>query len=404
MKILLKSLITLASALLVVVAFGVTHAQDATEEAAQEADTAGPEASAPHIAYYIAADTNGINQVYQQLLGGQNDPRQITFAERNVITFGAAYDGLGIAYISDGQLWLQSIHTEEPESVATVEAEQFFNSPVFSQDGNYIAYANNGVWLLDLATRETTQILEDVRLAEDGSNMPEYRIYAPKQFVLDAEGNLTHLVIDAGVWEWNTDALYELSTGELQLLGDEDQIGEQFHTNILPLSDGRVLLYGNSGVGGEASLHIAESLEDINSHTELVNFRALVENTLFATQAVEIEPGIVRVFGPALDANAPVSALTVFSMDVDINDAAASVVTLMTLTDGSETGSDIAGELSSDGSLLPVYEDALFYDYGPIYGRLSLVDLATGETTADIFPETVSVFHFQTQMPEALQQ
>lgn len=372
---------------------GVLHAQDATEEISA--------VSLP--VYYIAADADGIDQVYQQKLGGQNEPRQITTAEEDVLTFGAAYDGLGIAYISAGRLWLQSVHTEEAEAVAEVTAERFFSSPVFSQDGNYLAYADNGVWLMDLSTRETEPILQDVPVAEDGSNMAEYRLYTPKQFVADPDGSITHLVVDAGVWEWNTDALYDLSTGDVQILGDEEPT-QQFHTDILPLSDGRVLLYGNGGVGGEPNLHLADSLEDINTYAEVLDFSTISDATLFANQAVEIEPGIVRIFGPAADPRADVAALTVFWLDVNVNEGTASEVSLLTLTDGSETGSDIAGELSPDGSLLAVYEDAQFAEAGPIYGRLSVVELATGETSADTFPETVGIFHFQPHMPEALRQ
>jgi hypothetical protein len=401
MKHTLKSLLALMASLLLLMAFGMVQAQDATEEATEE-PAAETTSTAPQIGYYIA-EVDGVDQVYQQILGGQNQPRQITFAESDVITFGAAYDGLGIAYIIDGQLWIQSVHVEEAEAIATLETEGFFKSPVFSQDGNYIAYADHGVWLLDLATRETTQILEDIDVAEDGSNIPEARSFAPKHFVVDADGNITHLVLDVSVWEWDTDAVYNLETGELQIIGD-DEPTQQFHTDLLPLSDGRVLLYGNMGVGGEGNLHIADSIEDINTYEEVLNFGSLTEDVLFAMKALEIEPGTVRIFGTALALDAPVSGLTVFWFDFNINDSAASDVTISTVTEGSETGSDFATELSPDGSLVTVYENAQYSELGPIYGQLHLVDLTTGEPTADTFPETVGVFHFQPLMPAQLMQ
>lgn len=56
----------------------------------------------PHILYYMSADEDGIQQVYQLIIEGENEARQITYAESDVITFGAAYDGLSVTYVSDG--------------------------------------------------------------------------------------------------------------------------------------------------------------------------------------------------------------------------------------------------------------------------------------------------------------
>ena len=102
------------------------------------------QAAITQLAYYIAADAAGVRQVYQLLVDGQSEPRQITYATSDVITFGVAYDGLAVAYMSEGQLWLQPTHTEEAESLATVGAAEFFSPPIFSQDGQHIAYADGG--------------------------------------------------------------------------------------------------------------------------------------------------------------------------------------------------------------------------------------------------------------------
>jgi hypothetical protein len=327
-----------------------------------------------------------VQQVYQYLLDGQSEPRQITHADSDVITFDAAYDGLGIAYISDGQLWLQSIHTDEPEAVAAVSATQFFSSPVWSQDGQYIAYADNGVWLMDLGTRETRQLLADVPLEPSASNAGEYRIYQPELFVTDTDGKAAQLIVDVGVWEWNTVGVYDLASGELQ------ELEGQLHTSLLPLSDGRVLLYGNGGVAGEFALHMADSLEDINTYSQVLSFSSLTDATLFAEQAVEISPGVVRVFGPAIatdseDANA-------FYFDFDAEAGTADTVNFLTLAGSDESGNTVAGRLSPDGSLVPVYLNALWTDAGSIYGEFELLDMETGETVAGEFPETVSIFRW----------
>jgi hypothetical protein len=204
-------------------------------------------------------------------------------------------------------------------------------SPVWSHDGQYIAYADNGVWLVGLGTRETRQLLADVPLEASASNAGEYRIYQPELFVAGADGKAEKLIVDVGVWEWNTVGVYDLASGKLQ------ELEGQLHTSLLPLFDGRVLLYGNGGVAGEFALHMAERLGDINTYTEALSFSSLTDATLFT----------------------------------------------------------VPGRLSPDGRLVSVYLNALWTDAGSIYGSFELLDLDARETVAGEFPETVGVFRWQ---------
>ena len=342
-----------------------------------------------NLTYYIASDDNGVQQVFQLLLEENQDARQLTHAEHDVINFGVAYDALGIVYISDSQLWLQPIHTEEAESLATLSATQFWSSPIFSQDGNYVAYADNGVWLYDLANRQTRQILENVPLAEMATNSNDFRLFQPKSFVMDADGAVTHLIVDVGVWEWKTAGVYDLATDELI------ELEGKLHTSILPLSDGRALVYGNNGVDGEGSLYLADSLGTINSATPLVYFHELIEGVLFAEQAVEIEPGLVRVFGIALTFNTNLPLSPYFYFDYDLNKGTAREVQVLELAIQEENGYTIAGELSPNANVVPFYWNAQYTDAGSFYGEFRLVNLLTGDDIDATFPEIVGVFHFQ---------
>lgn len=153
------------------------------------------ETAAPQTLYYLAADADGVQQVYQLPFRGASEPRQITRAAEDVITFSAAHDGLSVAYISAGQVWLQPIHTETPEALAEVSAAQFFGGLVFSADHQYLAYPDDGVWLLDLSTRETRQLLENLPVLPDGSNTGNARTHAPLRFVLDTDGKPRHLIV-----------------------------------------------------------------------------------------------------------------------------------------------------------------------------------------------------------------
>lgn len=341
-------------------------------------------AEAARISYYLKADANGVQQVYQQVLDGQAEARQITHAANNVLTFGAAYDGLSVAYVSDGQLWLQPIHTEEAEALVKVSATQFYKSPVFSPDGQYIAYADNGLWLLDLGTRETRQLLENVEVNADGNNMNEFRLYAPEQFVMDKDGKASKLVVDVGVWEWNTVGVYDLASGDLQVLEG------QTHTDLLPLSDGRVLVYGNTGLGGEPVLDVANSLDDINTYTEVVKFGSVTSATLFAEQAVEVQPGVVRVFGQSLGAFP--DQVKTFILDYDLNTNIVGQVHMTFIQNTSQEPVNL-GTLSPDGKFLPVHLDAQFTDAGTPYGNFSLVEL--GPDTVTPIEGAVGLFGWQ---------
>lgn len=362
--------------LMLAVGVGVIEAHGDHKHSAEEVET--------RTGYYLKADANGVQQVYQQLFGGHDEARQISHAASDVLTFGAAYDGLSVAYVSDGQLWLQPIHDEAAEALTKVSATQFFRSPVYSPDGEYIAYADSGLWLLDLSTREARQLLANVEVKADGSNMNEFRLYAPEQFVMGSDGKAAKLIVDVGIWEWNTVGVYDLASGELQVLEG------QTHTNLLPLSDGRVLLYGNTAVGGESVLDVADSLDDINSYTEVVKFGSVTSATLFAEQAVEVQPGVVRVFGQSIGAFP--DQVKTFILDYDLNTNIVGQVHMTFIQNSSQNPVSL-GTLSPDGKFLPIHLDAQYTDAQTPYGNLSLVEL--GADTVSPIEGTVGLFRWQ---------
>lgn len=368
-----KSLLRiLLSAMLLLTAVSAIQAQDM-----------GP---VNRLAYFLADDAADVQQVYQILLDGQSEPRQITNAAEDVQVFGTSYDGLGIAYVSSGQLWIQSTHSiDAVEAVAEVSGERIFIEPVFSVNGDYVAYQNDGVWLLDLATREERQILADVELAADGSNMPEYRIYMPQRFVLGPDGTDSHLIVDIGVWEWNSAGIYNIETGELQALEGQD------HTDVRVLYGHRALIYGNSGIAGLPAVRLADSFEDINTSAEVVNFGSMSEAPLFAEQAVELSPGTVRILGSTFGLTP--DTLAVFTLDIDLMNNQVGELNVIALPGDINA---FVGQLSPDGALLPVYVNAQAAENGDIFGQIVLVDVVTGEVVPTVgLPERVTGFVFQ---------
>lgn len=343
--------------------------------------------------YFVAGDNHGISQVFQYLVGSDQPARRITHSASDVIRFGVAYDGLAIAYISDDQLWLQPIHSHEAESLTTIEnTMNIWTNPIFSQDGNYVAYEDNGVWLYDLANRQTRQILQDVPLAETASNANEYRGFKPQVFIANEAGTVTSLRVDISKWEWNTTGVYDLETGELL------ELDSQLHSDILPLADGRVLVFGNSGAGGEGSLHLADSLAEINNAERLVLFHELTEGTLFAEQAIEVETGIVRVFGSATTLTQNPEQTLHFYFDFELNTSAVrgdvKIINLAESVQAQDVYAD-AFELSPDGNHLPLYVNPRFGDASIIYGEVNILNFVTGETTALSTVQSVSAFQFQ---------
>ena len=343
--------------------------------------------SVSRIAYYLAADEDGIQQVFQLVLDGEaNGSRQITHSANDVLSYGAAYDGLAVAYVSDGHLFLQAIHTDESQVLASISASRVIGRPTFSQDGQYIGYSDGGAWLLDLSTRETRQLLQDVALAEDGSNMNEFRIFSPEQFVLGPDGHAAWLVLDVGVWEWNTAGLYNLATGEFQM------IEGTLYTNLLPLYGGRALIYGNNALDGEPVLRVAPDVNDIETFDEVLNFSDLIENaTLFADQAVEIAPGTVRIIGSMVGAAWDFTERPYFDYNLMENRVLAVNTLPLPL---SETGAVDTGLLSPDGGLIPVYLNAAWTETGSKSGQVLIMDVETGTEVA-VLEGTVSAFHWQ---------
>lgn len=357
------------------------------QEDAEYGDTHLQAGSVTHVAYYIAADEAGIQQVFQIVVDGTaNESRQVTRAASDVLTYGAAYDGLAVAYTSDGQLWLQPIHTEEPQALAAITTDRIVGRPIFSQDGQYIAYPDSGVWLLDLSTRDSRQLLAGVPLADDASNAGAYRIFSPEQFILGTDGSAAWLVVDIGVWEWNTAGVVDLATGEIQA------IDTVLYTDMLPLYGGRALIYGNNALDGEPVLRVAPNVSDLQTFDEVLNFAGLIENVApFAEQAVEVAPGTVRVMGsvigPAWD------FVGRFYFDYDLMANGTAVVNTLPLPIG-ETGAVDTGPMSPDGALVPAYIDVTWTEAGSKSGRVVVLDVATGAEVAAL-EGTVSAFHWQ---------
>lgn len=346
------------------------------------------------ILYYLALDGNGIQQVHRHLLYA-DEVRQITYANKDVTHFGIAYDGLSVAYLSESQLWLQPFHTKEAEALTAITATDYLDNPVYSPDGRYIAYTDNGIWLMELATREASQLLTNVPINLPGEHVNRIRYYAPRQFIVDPHGKAIQLILGIQIWEWNTVGVYDLTTDTLQEFETERDV--RLHTDLLLLSDGRVLLYGNNAYSGEPALHIAQSIDDINTYTKVFDFSSLAETALFAHEAIEIRPGIVRLWGTAFTiADGQLIDLQIFTFDYDLAAGTAEDISFVKLVnDINET--TITGPISADGVLAPILLNVGFSDEGVPNGEARLLNLETGKLTDGGFTQASGSFQWQPQ-------
>jgi hypothetical protein len=201
------------------------------------------------------------------------------------------------------------------------------------------------------------------------------------------DGSAAWLVVDVGIWEWNSAGLYDLATGELQMIEDV------LYTDLLPLYGGGVLIYGNNALDGEPVLRVASDLNAIEAFDEVLNFSGLIEDAApFGDQAVEIAPGTVRIFGsivvgPAWD------FVERFYLDYNLVENASSTVNTLPLP-LSETGAVDTGLLSPDGGLIPVYLNVTWSETGSKSGQVVVLDVVTGAEVVTL-EGTVSAFQWQ---------
>lgn len=336
----------------------------------------------PHTLYYIAADQDGVQQVFRQTLDGRDIQEQLTHAETDVLTYGLSEQSEEIAYISGSELWLQAIGAADAQPIAALQHDMYLGEPVFGVNDNYIAYPDGSVWLINRLTGETRQIVAGT--VYDGSS--DYRVYAPEAFVADAGGTNVKLTLDLSYHETDTSAAYNFETGAV------NDIYGMPGTDLLPLSTGGALIYGNIGVAGAEQLFIAPNLDNLDDYTVLVDNKDLTDDELFADQARELALGHVRVFGSVWLRQTEI--LEAFYFDVDVTTGETGELQLVTVSDDLPEYRE-TGPLSPDGQMVLYYGDSGWNPTRGIYGKPILIDLMTGDKFEANLPDTISMAHWR---------
>jgi Tol biopolymer transport system component len=154
-----------------------------------------PEPSAtvlPRSLYFLGKDNQALMQVFRMEQDGKTQT-QLTFEPVNVLDYDvSAHDG-SLVYEIDNQLILINADGSNRRVLAEGAPRGIvrgFYHPVFSPDGQTLAYAQNGLSLYSLATGASELVLADKPLG--GSESPE--LYQPDIFSPDG----TKLLVTVG--------------------------------------------------------------------------------------------------------------------------------------------------------------------------------------------------------------
>ena len=153
----------------------------------------------PRSLYFLGNDNQAVSQIYRMERDGKTRT-QLTFEPVNVWDFDVSGADGSLAYETNNQLVL--IHADGSnrrvvaENPPNPDIRAFYN-PVFSPDGQTLAFAHNGLNLYSIATGTSSLVLTNqVQDLGDGQSIP-IETYTPESYSPDG----TKLLVALGHWE-----------------------------------------------------------------------------------------------------------------------------------------------------------------------------------------------------------
>lgn len=159
-----------------------------------EAQTTATVASAPlvqlpHSVYFLSGRSGSL-QVWRLAADGTT-LTQITDEAGDVNDFDVSRAGGSVAFETNNQLYMidgdgSNRRLLVDNAAANTQAADYFytqriSSPRFSSDSRFLAYAYNGLWILDLATNEAIHLLENQIQIDEEVVTPEI-YYSPVEW------------------------------------------------------------------------------------------------------------------------------------------------------------------------------------------------------------------------------
>jgi Tol biopolymer transport system component len=169
----------------------------------------------PHSMYYQTTDSAGLLQIFRMEKDGTTI-KQVTSESVNVGNYGVSPMDGSVAYVANNQLTL--VNADGTGRRVLVDggpaAESSLNNitnPVFSLDGQTLAYGYQGLNLYSLSNGVSERVLED-RIDDMGNGvLLPAELYRPEKYSPDG----SKLLVTIGLWEGATAAVYDPATKAL---------------------------------------------------------------------------------------------------------------------------------------------------------------------------------------------
>ena len=177
----------------------------------------------PHTFYFLGTDSAGLTQVFRIERDGKTQ-KQLTFEPVSVNDYDVSLADESVAYVANNQLLLVNSDGSDRRLVVDggpVDENNPFlsniNSPVFSPDGQTLAYGYKGLNLYSVSSGVSNLIIENQIEDSGGFPFPK-ELYWPERYPPDG----TKLLITLGYYEGAAAAIYDPASKALvRLTGAE---------------------------------------------------------------------------------------------------------------------------------------------------------------------------------------
>jgi hypothetical protein len=199
---------------------GTVVAMTLTAVAPGTGTTPGTDGSAgilPHTFYYLGTDSAGLTQVFRIERDGTTQ-HQITSEPVNVNDYDVSGVDGSVAYVANNQLlWINADSSNRRVIVdgGAVDPNNPFisnmSSPVFSPDGQTLAYGYKGLQLYAVSTGQSELVIENQIDDAGGGLFVPRELYSPERYSPDG----TKLLITLSYYEGASSAIYYPATNAL---------------------------------------------------------------------------------------------------------------------------------------------------------------------------------------------
>jgi hypothetical protein len=171
----------------------------------------------PHTFYYLGTDGAGLNQVFRIERDGTTQ-HQITSEPVSVSDYDVSLTDGSVAYVANNQLlWINADGSDRRLVVdgGPVDPNNPFlanvSNPVFSPDGQTLAYGYKGLQFYAVSTGQSTLVIENQVDDQGGGLFLPRELYSPERYSPDG----TKLLITLSYFEGASAAVYYPATNAL---------------------------------------------------------------------------------------------------------------------------------------------------------------------------------------------